>query len=102
MFLCGSDFTVRCKGCGEKIPAPAVPNAVDLKNERRFRVDIDRGVGIPPSVLDPIRSVRTSNRYRFLAWTLFQGNPPKDGNPKPLHVMHARQVYDFLTWRHLW
>jgi len=33
----------------------------------------------------------------LIAWALFEALPPEDGKPKPLYMMHARQVYDYLT-----
>jgi len=33
----------------------------------------------------------------LIAWALFKSLPPEEGKPKPLYMMHARQVYDFIS-----
>jgi hypothetical protein len=33
----------------------------------------------------------------LIAWALFKALPPEEGKPKPLYMMHARQVYDYLS-----
>jgi hypothetical protein len=35
----------------------------------------------------------------LIAWALFKSLPPEEGKPKPLYMMHARQVYDFISER---
>jgi hypothetical protein len=33
----------------------------------------------------------------LISWALFNAMPPEEGRPKPLYMMHARQIYDFLA-----